>query len=84
MLDIKDTISYLPNWKPLEDMSERHPDKIDCGDFMYMGNVFDICLYKHRNTRGYLNIDTEGTCWMYHKDGYFQIAQESAIERVNA
>lgn len=79
-----DELAYQVDWKPLEAMSKLHPNEIDCGDFMYMGTLLTICLYKHRITRRYLNIDTDGTCWLYHEDGYFQIAEESAIERVNA
>ena len=76
-------LDFKVNWEPLEWLCDKYPNLINCGDYMYMGTSVagSICLYKHRITRGYLNIDTDGTCWLYHKAGYFQIAQESAIER---
>jgi hypothetical protein len=42
-----------PNWKPLERLLSHE----ECAAFMYMGRVGAIELYKHRDTRRYLNID---------------------------
>lgn len=70
------------NWKPLEELSEVS-NKIDCCDFMYMGSVGDINLYKHRDTRSYLNIDSSGTFWQYNGGNYFQVSKELAIHSIN-
>jgi hypothetical protein len=54
-----------PTWAPLETLLgvER------CKRFMYMGTAFAgghiIHLYKHSDTRRYLNIDSAGTCYRY-------------------
>ena len=42
-----------PNWKPLERLFSRE----ECSAFMYIGSAGTIELYKHRDTRRYLNID---------------------------
>ena len=42
-----------PDWHPLEAVLSRRA----CEDFIYMGHVGDLVLYKHRDTRRYLNID---------------------------
>jgi hypothetical protein len=45
-----------PNWRPLEmALASR-----DCEDFMYMGRTGEIELYKHRWTRRYLTISSDG------------------------
>ncbi len=60
-----------PNWKPLE---SRLPIG-DCANWMWMGRVerggLTIEQYKHRDTRGYLNLDQQANAWRirYVNDG---------------
>lgn len=82
-----------PDWKPLEAVESRNP-KVKADDFMYMGSVDQngtiIRMYKHWNTRRYLNIDTKGGFWRYiapyHGEScsipskYISIPQSHAIE----
>ena len=72
-----------PNWYPLETFSDKYPNEINCCDFMHMGKVGGVELYKNIVTRRYINIDAEGYCWSYSGDGYFQITEESAIRRIS-
>ena len=68
-----------PNWKPLEGVLSLE----DCADFMYMGQVSGIVLYKHRDTRRYLNIDAmTGRFFQYSDGDYIEINREQAIEHV--
>ena len=71
-----------PNWYPLETFSEKYPNQIKCSDFMHMGKVGEIELYKNIVTRSYINIDSEGYCWSYSGNGYFQITEKSAIKNL--
>jgi len=58
-----------------------------CDDFMMMGRVQGgtdgdfIYLYKHRDTRSYLNIDLAGICWKWAgvTDTYHEIPKAAAI-----
>ena len=43
---------FKPNWKPLEKKISNR-----CQEFMYMGRVGGINLYKHILTRRYVNLD---------------------------
>jgi hypothetical protein len=76
------TYDNQPNWTPLETFSQKYLNQINCNDFMHMGKVGEIELYKNIVTRSYINIDTDGCCWSYSGDGYIQITEESAIRRV--
>jgi len=76
------TCDNQPNWIPLEIFSQKYLNQINCNDFMHMGKVGEIELYKNIVTRSYINIDTDGCCWSYSGDGYIQITEESAIRRV--
>jgi hypothetical protein len=68
-----------PDWKPLEGVLSRE----DCASFMYMGHVGVIVLYKHRDTRRYLNIDAAtGKFYRYADGDYIEISWEQAIEHV--
>jgi hypothetical protein len=68
-----------PNWKPLEGVLSLK----DCEDFMYMGHVSGIVLYKLRDTRRYLNIEAEtGRFYRYANGDYIEINREQAIEHV--
>jgi hypothetical protein len=72
-------------WHPLEKLI----GACRCERFMYMGvskSVFhrdswqQLCLYKHIDTRRYLNVAADGTCFRYSKGEYMPIATEAAIE----
>ena len=68
-----------PDWKPLEGVLSPK----DCADFMYMGHVGGIVLYKHRDTRRYLNIEAAtGRFYRYADGDYIEINREQAIEYV--
>jgi len=75
-------ISTKINWVPLENLSERKPNEINCCAFMHMGAVGDINLYKSIATRRYINIDTDGGYWNYHRGTYWQIDERTALRRV--
>jgi hypothetical protein len=50
---------------------------------MYMGVTNGIVLYKHRDTRRYLNIDeVTGRFFRYSDGDYIEINREQAIEHV--
>ena len=70
--------SISGDWQPLERMLG--PSL--CVDFMFMGRSEQIHLYKHRDTRRYLNIAHDGTCFHYSVHGYQPIGLEEAIEHV--
>ena len=68
-----------PDWKPLEGVLSREL----CEEFMYMGTTSGIVLYKHRDTRRYLNIGSETERFYRYVDGdYIEINREQAIEHV--
>ena len=68
-----------PNWKPLEGVLSLE----DCADFIYMGQVSGIVLYKHRDSRRYLNIGSEtGRFYRYADGDYIEIGRKQAIEHV--
>ena len=49
------------DWMPLERILG-----VDlCQSFMYMGRSGEIHLYKHIDTRRYLNIGPDGQCYRY-------------------
>ena len=70
--------SISGDWRPLERMLGTRR----CVDFMFMGRSGQIHLYKHRDTRRYLNIALDGRCFRYSAHGYQPIGLEEAIERV--
>ena len=63
--DNKMTNYITPNWEPLEDLNKRYPDLFDMSDFMWMHTTNGIEAYKHRLTRAYINIDSNGNFWKY-------------------
>ena len=68
-----------PDWKPLEGVLSQEL----CEKFMYMGNSGGIVLYKHCDTRRYLNIEAEtGRFFQYINGDYIEINREQAIEYV--
>ena len=67
------------DWKPLEGVLSRE----HCESFMFMGSAGGIVLYKHRDTRRYLNIEaTTGRFYQYIDGDYIEISREQAIEHV--
>jgi hypothetical protein len=68
-----------PNWAPLE----QAVPVTDLENFMYMGCAGEIVLYKHRLTRRYLNIHSDG-CRFYRQHGgvYAEIEKTEALEYV--
>ena len=68
-----------PDWKPLEGVLSREHRE----DFMFMGTAGGIVLYKHRDTRRYLNIDAvTGRFYRYADGDYIEISRKQAIEHV--
>ena len=68
-----------PNWAPLE----RAVPVTDLENFMYMGSVGEIELYKHRTTRRYLNIGRDSQRFYRYLNGeYVEISQPAALEHV--
>jgi hypothetical protein len=53
------------NWSPL--LVRLAPGQ--CRGFMYIGRVGTVHLYKHIITRRYLNLDTEGNCFVWDGEG---------------
>ena len=68
-----------PDWGPLEAIFE----PLVCAQFMYMGHAGDIVLYKHRDTRRYLNIHAKtGGFYRYVDAGYIKVDREWALNYV--
>ncbi len=68
-----------PNWKPLE--QRLGPER--CSNFMYMGRVHGINLYKHRISRQYLNLADDCRCFEYAGcHGFREIPFDGALARV--
>jgi hypothetical protein len=68
-----------PDWKPLEGVLSRE----HCAELMFIGSSGGILLYKHRDTRRYLNIDSETGRFFQYVDGdYTEISTEQAINHV--
>jgi hypothetical protein len=71
-------------WAALEALIGR----TECKRFMYMGRSSPIAhhggwvklyLYKHVETRRYLNVAEDGTCFRYSVEGYAAIMRREAI-----
>ena len=81
-------ISYEVNWEPLENFSNAWPEYIKCEDFMYMGSVNNgepqknIHLYKHINTRKYINISDGGLLYTYGQNEYSPLINFSYEEKI--
>ena len=65
------------NWAPLVNLIGEHLTR----DFMFMGEAEGIFLYKHSQTRQYLNIDKFGQTYSYNGNcrGYNLINRQTAI-----
>jgi hypothetical protein len=67
-----------PDWRPLEAVF-----KSEIEAFMYMGRAGGIALYKHRETRRYLNIETTtGRFYRYTDAAYVEIDRQTAFHHV--
>lgn len=53
-----------------------------CEHFMYMGRSGEIYLYKHTDTRRYLNLDARGRCFRYTVNGYEPEELQRALAHV--
>jgi hypothetical protein len=70
---------HEPDWRPLEASLPTQ----QCADFMYMGHVGNIVLYKHRDNRNYLNIhDGTGRFYRYVDSNYVELDREWALRHV--
>ena len=70
-----------PNWAPLE----RAVPATELENFMYMGRVGEIVLYKHRITRRYLNIGQNSERFYRYLSGeYVEISRAAALEHVRS
>lgn len=70
-----------PNWVPLEMVLSPR----ECMDFMYIARAGEIELYKHRLTRRYLNISSNGRRFYRFYDGrYVEIDRQSALDHVRS
>jgi hypothetical protein len=65
------------DWAPLEQMLG---PKL-CESFMYMGRSGKIYLYKHIDTRRYLNLDAQGQCFRFTGKGYEPEERVTAVAR---
>jgi hypothetical protein len=48
---------------------------------IHLGAWVELYLYKHIETRRYLNVAEDGTCFRYAVEGYAAITREEAIAR---
>jgi hypothetical protein len=65
-------------WTPLEQMFGTEL----CEEFMFMGRSGEIYLYKHIDTRRYLNLDAQGQCFRYTGSGYKPEERAKAVAHV--
>lgn len=76
-----------PNWQPLLLLL---PDEKFRGEFMFMGTFVAaedegaarIELYKHQLNRCYLNVDSEGNCYVY--DGASAARGENPYQKISS
>ena len=66
------------DWAPLERVLG--PQLCEC--FMFMGRSGELYLYKHIDTRRYLNLDAEGRCFRYTGNEYAPEDMRRAIAQV--
>ena len=68
-----------PNWAPLE----LAVPSGELDNYMYMGRVGEIELYKHRFTRRYLNVSQDGRGFYRYLGGtYVEISKSDALSYV--
>lgn len=75
----------MNDWEPLE----RALGQNLCHNFMYMGWIdvkgTFVYLYKHRDTRRYINLSDDGRAWRYHAEAsppYVEVPLETAKSHV--
>jgi len=69
-----------PNWVPLEAVLTRE----ECAAYMYMGRAGNIELYKHYDTRRYLNISVDGGSFYLYREGrYVEVTRDVALQHVS-
>ena len=79
MENLTQTFDAEPNWEPPKQVVA----SVHLLDFMHMGRIGTMELYKHRNTRRYLNIDAVSGRFFEYRDGtYVQVDPESAMRFV--
>jgi hypothetical protein len=68
------------SWAPLEMLLPG----AECARFMFMGEVAGVHLYKHRETRRYLNVDESGATFAFNPatSNYDPISIELAFQAV--
>jgi len=74
--------SLLKWWKPLENAIGCE----NCSEYMFMttsGDGLKIHCYKHKLTRRYLNVDSEGIFYRYENEGYKILSKENALKWAN-
>jgi hypothetical protein len=87
--------AVAPNWTPLEKLLPPHQVRrrgprrqrstsLGCEDFMFMGTVVGVFLYKNRDTRAYLNLDAAGNAYRFNPDtsNYDPIPVAQALQEV--
>jgi hypothetical protein len=76
---VSTSVACSPNWRPLERLFSAE----ECSNFMYMGKSGSIELYKHRETRRYLNIHAEsGEFCLYGNRTYMKVGKAAALAYV--
>ena len=78
MLHNAPTFDPQPDWSALE--GAVRPEHLP--DFMHMGRVGEIQLYKHRLTRQYLNIDGSGVLHRYVDGRYVPVLGDQVRQLV--
>ena len=79
----------MANWSPLERLQQAsatrpaHGISVNADDFMWMGAVevdgVRVELYKHIDTRRYLNLDDGGHAYRYFGGEYSRLALPTAM-----
>jgi hypothetical protein len=76
---VSTSVACSPNWRPLERLFSAE----ECSNFMYVGRSGSIELYKHRETRRYLNIHAEsGEFYLYGNRTYMKVSKAAALAYV--
>jgi hypothetical protein len=76
---VSTSVVCSPNWRPLERLFSVE----ECSHFMYMGKSGSIELYKHRETRRYLNIHAEsGEFYLHGNCTYLKVSKAAALAYV--
>jgi hypothetical protein len=76
---VSTSVISSPNWRPLERLFSAE----ECSNFIYMGKSGSIELYKHRETRRYLNIHAEsGEFYLHGNRTYTRVSKAAALAYV--